>query len=146
MIDLPILLLVLAVTAVFITSIYHAHVPLSDEREAMGLNEECIYLKNKLQNFEDIQADEKPVGFSLESLERLEEEKVESFIGYRSDHEYWILIEKYDGEFEKSFGSQPPGENEDRDLTVSTYTTPISLVDQQGVSQIGRLEVKVWGS
>lgn len=141
-VDLPILILVLAVTAVLITSIYQLYVPVQEEKEKMELNDRCIQLKNEIQNYDKIQAEGQTGEFSIEKLQKVNRSKIKSYLDPGRDYDYSIFFEDIEGEFERSFGSDLPAENDG--TTVSTYTAPVSLVNQEEVSRIGGLEVKVW--
>lgn len=145
-VDLPIIILVLAVTAVLLTSIYHLYVPVQEEKDKMELNDRCIHLKEKIQNYNEILADERTGEFSVKKLEKINETDVESYLGASDDYDYNISFEELEGDFDRSFGSDLPSENEKSGATVKTYTVPVSLVHRNDVSSIGGLEVKVWMS
>ncbi|MFP4141720.1 MAG: hypothetical protein ACLFSM_06195 [Thermoplasmata archaeon] len=140
-VDLPIVVLVLAVTAVLTTSFYQLYLPRQEEKEESELSERCVQLKDEIQSFREILTDENGEKFSIEKLEKINETEVESYLGSRAGCEYSIYFEDLEGKFNRSFGSDPPDRN---DSTIKTYTAPVSLVDRDGISSLGRLEVKVW--
>lgn len=145
-VDLPIIILVLAVIAVLLTSIYHLYVPVKEEKDKMELNDRCIQLNKKIQNYNEILADERKGEFSVKKLEKINETDVESYLGASDDYEYNIYFEELEGDFDRSFGSVLPGKNNESGSTVKTYTVPVSLVHRNDISSIGSLEVKVWRS
>jgi len=140
--DLPVLLLIIVFITVFTTSLYQVYLPIQEERERIEQNRVCIDLKNSVLNYPEILTEDNG-RFSIEKIETLEEERLESHLGLEEDYNYNILFQVLESDESWSYGHELPHE-EKLEVGVSSYQIPVSLVDEGGSSSLGRLRVSVW--
>jgi len=138
--DIPVLLLMIVVITVFTTSLYQVYVPIQEERKRLTQDRTCIDLKNTVQNYQEILVNDE---FSMEKLEILDEERLESYLNLDQDYDYNISFKPLEGDRSWSFGDDPDQE-ENSEVGISSYQTPVSLVDEGGSSHISKLRVSVW--
>ncbi|MFW6064527.1 MAG: hypothetical protein ACOC8Y_03015 [Candidatus Natronoplasma sp.] len=140
--DIPVLLLIILVVMVFTTSFYQVYIPIQEEKDRMAQDRICIEVKNSLQNYQKILAEENEK-FSMEKLEVLEEERLRSHLKLEADYDYNISFEVLESEEVWYFG-QNVRKDDNSESGISSYRTPVSLVDEAGISHLGKLEVNVW--
>jgi len=140
--DTPVLLLIILVVMVFTTSLYQVYVPIQEEKDRMAQDRKCIEVKNSVQNYHQI-LDEENEKFSMEKLEVLEEERLRSHLKLEGDYDYNISFEGLEDDEVWYFG-QNLQNDENSESGISSYRIPVSLVDEAGISHLGKLEVNVW--
>jgi len=140
--DIPVLLLIILVITVFTTSLYQVYVPIQEERKRMAQDRTCIELKNSVQNYQKIHA-EGNEKFSIEKLEVLDEERLESHLKLGPNYDYNISFNVLGRDGSWSFGEDQANE-EISEVGISSYQTPVLLVDEGGSSHISKLRVSVW--
>ena len=140
--DIPVLLVIIVVITVFTTSIYQVYVPIREERKRITQDRTCIELKNSVQNYQEIHAEGKEK-FSMEKLEVLDEERLESHLKLDPNYDYNISLNVLERDESWSFGENAAKE-EISEVDLSSYQTPVLLVDEGGSSHISKLRVSVW--
>jgi len=141
--DIPVLLLIIVVITVLTTSLYQVYVPIQEERDRIDQDRACVDLKNSLQNYQEIRAEENEK-FSMEKLGSLEEERLESYLELEKNYDYNISFEILESDEVWSFGYDKNRVEENSEVGISSYRIPISLVDEGGCSHLGKLRVSVW--
>ncbi len=141
--DTPVLLLIIVLLFAFTTSLYQMYVPIQEEKDRIAQDRRCLEIKNRVQDYDQILHDEKDK-FSMRKLEALEEEKLESQIRSGEDYRYNLTFEVLESEKSWSFGENLTREEINSESGVSSYRTPVSLVDEGRSSHLGKLKVNVW--
>ncbi len=140
--DIPVLLLIIVVITVFTTSLYQVYVPIQEERKKIAQDRTCLEVKNTVQSYKEIHAEGNDK-FSMEKLEVLDEERLESHLKLESGYDYNISFKVLERNGSWSFGDDPSNE-ENSEIGISSYRTPVLLVDEGGSSHISKLRVSVW--
>ncbi len=140
--DTPVLLLIIVVIMIFTTSLYQVYVPIQKEKDRIAQDRTCIALKNNLQNYPQI-LDESSEKFSIEKLDSLEKENLNSYLKLDSDYSYNISFELLESSERWFFGNDPTSE-ENSEVGISSYQIPTHMVDEGGFSHLGKLKVSVW--
>ncbi len=137
--DLPVLVLVIVVIMAFIGSLYRLSPIIGDEDEGLQQSQICLRVKEKVQNYPKLL---KEGDFSIKKLNALDNKTLKSYLDLSSEYAYHLYFEKLENGKRWIFGREVseagPG------VDMDSYKIPIDLVDSEGHSHLGKLEVMVW--
>lgn len=140
--DLPVLVLIIAVVLVFITSLHQLYLPMEESNKDLEQNRICLQVKDKIQNYPKILKYGENGEFSIEKLNSIKNETIDSYLEVGQDHAYRLDFENLENGKRWVFGKKTSETSSD--IERDSYTIPVSLVDNNDRSYIGKLEVNVW--
>ncbi|MBS3816956.1 MAG: hypothetical protein KGY76_05275 [Candidatus Thermoplasmatota archaeon] len=144
--DVPILLLMIVTITVFLALFSRAYLVHQSEVNKEEQDQVCLTIKRKIQVYpEMMKEDEGGIQqgpFAIEKLNVLSNETLDTYLGVEDKYLYNIMIETTRENETWVFGKDHDGSTEEQKM--SSYQVPVTLIDEDGRSHLGRFRVTVW--